>query len=373
VKLHRHLFNLLILFLPTQLAYHFWPDWAFVFGIRVDYLAPKIFFTDVLVVALLISWLKVWPKNKLFSEKRSKFFFWLKVLLILGLINVFFASVWQVALFGWLKLVELIFLGFYVKENWYKAKESATKFIGYALIYTAVIVASQLLLQRTVNGPLYYLGERTFSASTPGIALMDLWGRSFLRPYATFPHPNVLAGFILVAITFLTNPWLILVGILVVIVSFSQAAWLTAGIVLLLKLFKNSLFKMKVLVVIVVAVFSGSVAFSLIDIDTPVNMMVENIDSRIELAQSSGEMFANAPFIGVGLGNFVTNLSQTSIKVKTSWWLQPVHNIYLLVLAEVGLVGLLIFFYVVLRSLLSSASKRDWKILSALLIIYITL
>src|SRR5260221_1150 len=51
--LQNKLFTLFIVLLPVQLGLHFWPDWALVSGIRVDYLAPVIYLTDLIVIALL--------------------------------------------------------------------------------------------------------------------------------------------------------------------------------------------------------------------------------------------------------------------------------------------------------------------------------
>ena len=45
----------------------------------------------------------------------------------------------------------------------------------------------------------WIFGERSFSLATPNIAAIDLWGQKFLRPYATFSHPNALAGWLLLA------------------------------------------------------------------------------------------------------------------------------------------------------------------------------
>ena len=64
-----------------------------------------------------------------------------------------------------------------------------------AVFGEAILAISQFIKGGTLG--LWILGERTFTISTPGIAKFDFYGREFLRPYATFPHPNVLAGFIL--------------------------------------------------------------------------------------------------------------------------------------------------------------------------------
>src|SRR5438552_2386080 len=59
MKLHRIFFFLLILFLPTQLGLHFWPAWAMVLGRRIDYLAPTVYGTDILIILTLVSWIFV--------------------------------------------------------------------------------------------------------------------------------------------------------------------------------------------------------------------------------------------------------------------------------------------------------------------------
>ncbi len=54
--MHMLLFSLLLVFLPTQLGYHVWPDWALVLGRRIDYISPTLYATDILIVLLLVSW-----------------------------------------------------------------------------------------------------------------------------------------------------------------------------------------------------------------------------------------------------------------------------------------------------------------------------
>src|SRR5258706_15195361 len=55
-KIESLLLSLLILFIPTELGKHFWPDFSIVTGIRVDYLSPTFYFTDILVVLLFGFW-----------------------------------------------------------------------------------------------------------------------------------------------------------------------------------------------------------------------------------------------------------------------------------------------------------------------------
>ena len=51
------LFYSIILFLPTQLGLHFWPEYSKVLGLRIDYLSPTIYMTDVLILLLIVLWL----------------------------------------------------------------------------------------------------------------------------------------------------------------------------------------------------------------------------------------------------------------------------------------------------------------------------
>ena len=50
------LMRLVVLSIPIQLGFHFWPPWAQLLGRRIDYLSPTIYFTDCLLIIALVSW-----------------------------------------------------------------------------------------------------------------------------------------------------------------------------------------------------------------------------------------------------------------------------------------------------------------------------
>jgi len=59
------LLQLIILFLPTQLGLHFWPEFSRAAGIKVDYLSPTLYFIDILIASFVllnlqsvVGWLK---------------------------------------------------------------------------------------------------------------------------------------------------------------------------------------------------------------------------------------------------------------------------------------------------------------------------
>jgi hypothetical protein len=116
--MHQVLFFLLLVFLPTQLGYHWWPDWALVLGRRLDYLSPTLYLTDVLIVLHLISWC-IEKKINIFSFKKIQWSAGIKIIcfLLFIFINIYFAANRMVAMFAWIKILELIALGIYVVQT----------------------------------------------------------------------------------------------------------------------------------------------------------------------------------------------------------------------------------------------------------------
>jgi len=69
----------------------------------------------------------------------------------------------------------------------------------------------------------------------------------------------------------------------------------------------------------------------------------ESFSQRLESGKIAFQLIKQNPFLGVGINNFIVYLPK--FQQGRTLWLQPAHNIYLLVAAETGVVGLLIFFW----------------------------
>src|SRR3990167_9278499 len=54
MKLAYRLIVLIVLLSPSQLGFHFWPRWSLVNGIKIDYLSPTIYLTDLIFLGLLV-------------------------------------------------------------------------------------------------------------------------------------------------------------------------------------------------------------------------------------------------------------------------------------------------------------------------------
>lgn len=374
--LKKRVFQLLIFFLPTQLAYHIWPDWSLVFGIRVDYLSPAVYLTDILLVLLLGLWLLTKKKIEKKEIVISTF------LLVFALANLLVAKRFEPAFYKWVKIFALSFFSLLIaKEKGFNYKEWLAKPLKLSLVLISLIGIFQFLFQRTVGGPLYYLGERDFSSVTPGIALINIFGRPYLRSYSVFSHPNSFGGFLLVSLTLLywrnkqiksLDVLVIALSLIALVLTFSKASMVVA--IFLLTIYLVDRGGKPVGKKVKTAFLAGAMALSTLmpvvisQLGLRAEVLGKTFAERVGLAEASGEMVSERPLFGVGLNNFIVLLPETSQKTEYSWDLQPVHNIFLLALSETGVAGFILLFLVG-RHLIRT--KND-KIFFSLIVIILT-
>lgn len=374
-RLDRVIFLLLIVFLPSQFGYHFWPKWAFVSGIRIDYFSPTVLFTDILVFLILVLNARaVLPFLRRMSVKKNLICLGICVFLI---INLLYSINFSVSLYSSIKLLEFLFLGWWVFSNRKFVLSSISVPLTIALLYTFLLGLFQVFTGRTLGGLTYLLGERSFSISTPGIALARVFDRNFLRPYASFPHPNVLAGFSVVSFFIIETTGkkgaLKSLGLLLaaanIFLSFSLGAiiaFLVGVFVLVFRLtgLLAKTYRQIVLAFVFVSLLLMPLSQKLLFLDFNFS---ENVANRLRLANIAGETIVKNPLLGVGLGNFISYIPNSSIN-STLWLLQPVHNSVDLIVSELGYVGLAI----VVLFVLSLSLKKEPKKLLLVLPILIT-
>jgi O-antigen ligase len=356
--------TVLLLLLPTQLGRHFWPAEAYLFGLKIDYLSPTLYFQDLLLLPLFVFLVKKSWKN-LFSEKKHLISSGLYALI--AFLNIGLSPTPLVAFFSWLRLTELLLLGIYASQNIVRVFSLLGRTLPMALIFEFFLSLAQFLGQSSVGGPFWLLGERTFTIFTPGIARGSWMGEVFLRPYGTFSHPNSLAGFTLVALILLLgkkklaafDQLAISLGLALLLLTFSRTAWLAAfvlGMIFLLGRLKAGFFKKFSLwhfpsLVIILSLPLLAYFFSRTTIDTSSFLV------RRELAEFALEEVRRNPLVGLGAGHFIISLSQNRPVWQWLYWLQPVHNIFLLVAVETGFLGLSFFGYLVFGGLFRLLKK----------------
>lgn len=372
-------FFFLILLLPSQLGKHFWPDFSFLYGLRIDYLSPTFYFTDLLVIFLLFGCL--WQAKVSISPQKILKFFpetwpWFVFFLYL-LMTAYLAQNQAVAFYKTLKLLEVFLLGLYLYRNQKNLVPLLALPLSLAVLFESILALSQFVYQRSLGGLWWFLGERTFFSGTPGIALAEIGDRSFLRPYGSFSHPNSLAGFLILGSIMIIGlgrnlpmlikiPTLFLSG-LVIFLSFSQGVWLAMFLVFLWWLLKGVVGQRKSLLAI--ALLLLTLTFLLWQL--PYFRTNESVVKRVELLSAGLSMTRENLLTGVGPGNFLIALP-FYYQVERFYFLQPVHNLFILVLAETGLMGLFIFLWLTFLTFKRALLLKNNYWTAGLLIIVIT-
>src|SRR3989339_326290 len=311
-----------------------------------------------------------------FSTWNKKPFLFLFLFLLWLAISMIWASYWPLAFY---RLFIILFMVIFVviisnliKKNYIQAE---IIYLGLIVggIFQSLIGISQFILNRSLG--LRILGESIVGPCLPGAAKIIVSGVKHIRAYGTFPHPNILAGFLIIPIVLLIlmiskrfklsksndnivshetilariPTWFAITVLIIIIgcffITFSRSAFLSLFLVgasfLLINL---ASLRRKIWLIIAIIIFvtlfhgliyasrhSGIFFFS-----------TQSLEERIQYQNVSRETIAMHPFAGVGLGQFVSQ-EIVSRPYWPSWQYQPVHNIYLLIASETGIVGLMFF------------------------------
>lgn len=372
-------FLLVIFFLPQQFGPHFWPNFAFVNGIRVDYLSPTFYLSDLFIVLLFLTSFRA-----VFSTKISKQFLGSKLFLLfflILLIPLFYAPAPLSLFYGICKFIEFLFFALYIVTRLDK------KTLGWAIdifilngVLESLLALIQFFKQSSIGNVLYFVGERTFDTATVGIATMTFSGTQLLRPYGTFPHPNILAFFLFTASvlgvyalqtmkrsgsrTIYIASFVIIQATLFLtfsrVIIFCDVLFLAYRFLYLPIISQTKVTKTKI-VISSITLLSLLLYFSLYYsrfIDS--NQILNSLFPRLDLIQISCQIILSHPLFGVGLQQFFYSESifQTHF---TAVYLQPVHNVYLYVFAQIGLVGGAIFMFFIKNALVSLRKKLQGK------------
>jgi hypothetical protein len=385
------LLYLLLFFLPTQLGKHFWFEFSDKLGMRIDYLSPTLYFTDLIIIFIFIFWvikgseaqsskLKVQSyslnfKNFVNSVAVYKWRFISGVLLLVFCYWWLFVvgeNFWLL-LYNLIKLAEMALLAYIIAKTFDPNDfPQIIKVLNWALILQVSLAAYQVLTSQSSG--LWILGERTFTIGSPAIAkLLTPNGILLLRGYGTFPHPNLLAGFSLMllganSIIFLSgrkfqktsskfqitpnkqnsksendlesvtwNLEFYLIGfifsLLGVWLSMSLLAIALALMLLVIcwgsgrNIMRPHILSLLTLMLILV---SGIWYLGFFNSDS--------LDRRLNLLKISLQIFKTSPIFGIGLGNFIPMMPDQPL--GRTYFFQPVHNCPVLLLVETGLAGM---------------------------------
>ena len=77
------------------------------------------------------------------------------------------------------------------------------------------------------------------------------------------------------------------------------------------------------------------------------SLLFKSLEERGYYLEISRVIISNNPLLGVGMGQFIVNIPLYAKGVIETWQFQPVHNIFLLIWSELGIFGLLLFFWII--------------------------
>lgn len=350
-KIGRWAFALALLSIPLQLN-------SFVYGAEWGrgFLNPytSIFFslTDLL---LLISGVLFFIDRKIqkrkIKEGQPVYFFLLVLSLSLGVYSAYLNSngTENLHYFLFIKLLEL-FLFYILIVNKVLSVQEVLRVFVYTLSFEAALGLFQVVFQTGVG--LQILGEPMLSSLNPHLARFSFQSLDIIRAYGTFPHPNILGGFLALSIlsTFLIKPlykyeWPLLFSVqfLGLFASFSRSAILSLSIALALlgfwylRTLKEK--KNKTLTIILSGLFLVEL-LSLLFMRGIHFLSDPNFIERWEGYKMAFKLFLSHP-LGLGFSNFTMSMDTFSGQTLMPWEYQPVHNIFLLALVEIGIFGFL--------------------------------
>ncbi len=338
-KINLWLFFLIVFFLPSQLGKHFFPFSSYVFGIRVDYLSPTIYFFDLLVLIVFLNNFQLLVN--FFKQKE------VLVFLSILFLNSFFSLFPLISFYKSIKIIEWLTLFYLFKNEGKRYLKIIDMGFFLSLMVQFCLVIAQFFLQRSVGGIFWWLGERTFSISTPEIAKASFESKEILRPYGTFSHPNSLAGFfLLIYFYFLLKKsfgWIknttLLLSSFLIILSFSKIAlFLWAGGHLIYYFKKHFSCRL--------CFFSRLITFfTLLLIFFYWQTDKYSLSNRLILLKEWCGVFLKKPFLGTGLGAYLKGKELLQHSFAPYYLItQPVHNVWLLLFAELGIFFSFVFF-----------------------------
>jgi hypothetical protein len=277
----------------------------------------------------------------------------------------------------WIEALLLLAFGLTLagaKVGW----RSVATWIVISLIPEALLGVAQYAMQTVVG--FKWLGIAPHLTQTPGTAVVEFGLWRYLRVYAGFPHPNIFGGWLVVGIlaafllaataeTKKSALFAIMTSALfsvALVLTFSRGAWLAlaAGVVVMMifgrsavsasergnisytdavsrKLTKQFFYlavAASALGILIVGASQRAVVFA--RTDTSSRLEAKSITQR-EMSLSDGlAIFRRHPLFGSGPNAELLDAPNASVKASAP--LEPPHNVLLLMLDDLGVIGVVL-------------------------------
>lgn len=374
MTLKKILNNLLILYLfllPWSAVYIF--DEKFLGGAKWQFGTGVVYATELLLglifIIFIITSLVAGPRLKVINIKNKFKNPDHKTLIVIAIwlflawagLSIFWSTEKSAGLYLWRYYLEASLLFFILLLSRLEIKK-----IYWPLVLSGalqgLLAISQFLNQQAFGHK--FLGLVTRYPWHLGTLIIETENGRWLRAPGAFNDPNLLGGFL--ALNLIMGCWLyattryrkILLSLLVIITaglffSFARGAGLALLVGLIIYLISSKKTWSRIWLPILsigLTLLSLSIIFSpLVFSRVNPNGRLEqrSIQERVDQNQTAWLMFKQQPLRGVGLNNYTYNLYQQT-PGQPAYQYQEVENIYLLLLAELGLIGLGLFLILII-------------------------
>lgn len=301
----------------------------YVNGIFTNYLVPTISILDLFGILLLIS--------SILEKKISRKDFSWEILCLLAFSLIqFFVNKEIVSLLSITRIFCYLLVFRAVNKNINLKGDTKFLRVTEVLILIQVVVALFQFLSGCSIG-ISFLGESVFSAGMKGSNFIDIAGNLYIRGYGTFPHPNILAGWFLMSMVFLWKNkrgfvFLILSSVGIAL-TFSRVGIFLLAVFWIFYIFQYLRTRKKKMLFS----FYGLIHERVLNLFSGGDSAVAD---RVNLFKQSINIFKNNWLMGTGYNIFVKEMGSNMPRTANGVWLnQPVHNIFMLSLCELGITG----------------------------------
>jgi len=263
-----------------------------------------------------------------------------------------------------------------LKYNYNKVfnfKRIAQVFVASGL-FQSLIAIGQFASQKSLG--LRFLTESPLSPTIDGVAKFTADGLTFIRAYGSLPHPNLLAIYLLTCLSFVYYLWiekernsfincflssiyiLLLFGLFLTFSRLIIFTFFLFSLIFFIFIFKKHHKKVVGFLLLLITFSSFFFFFAQAEVISRFNISPaeQSVILRGFYNQFAYEVIGRYPLSGIGLGNFVWEIKDI-FNLLSNWLHQPVHNIYLLIISEIGLIGLVIFLMFIYRVLVQNKDR----------------
>ncbi|MEW6605998.1 MAG: O-antigen ligase family protein [bacterium] len=310
--------------------------------------------TDLFLVILYAYLIKDFITRRLSIQIPAVAIFWL-LLIILGLGSIIFSPYRTMAAYEIICMTKMLLL-FICLVNYGKTRKQIKLVVVSLMIGVFLQIIYGLLQYFTgLNLNLERLGQ------APEMFTEELGMRSASRIGAMLGHPNLFAGYLVMllplALTLIfvqISIWykalciaILVFGEVALILTLSRGGWISFAIAVMVILFLHpTISRQRIIagifilcfVLVLGSLFSGTIIQKFILSDPA------SVDSRIECMYIAWRMIQSNFWLGTGLNSFTFVMPDYDYSgIPWGEMNPPVHNIYLLIFAEQGIFGFLLF------------------------------